>query len=217
MGKENQIKTDSYAKQFIDQPTPYFRKGWKSIELPDPPQDSVSELNQVIKIMKKTTEKQKKEIERHDKRHPPYELEFLEIVGDESKEMKDFIMAVTGQLFTICMYFKNKFKRKRPWQFAKENKIEFPKIKTETGVTPAYPSGHTVTGHFVADLLSRKFPSKKKKLYEFANKVALGRIHKGVHYPSDMESGKVLAKKLMEYYRPPSDGISFKEFFSCFL
>jgi len=217
MAKQNKIKTDSYAKQFVDQPTPFFKKGWKSIELPDYPEDSIEELDEVLAKMRNRTEKEEKEIEKHDKRYPAYELEFLKIINDESDKAKKFIYDLTGQLFTICMYFKNKFNRKRPWQFAKENEIEFPKIKTETGVTAAYPSGHTFTGHFVAEVLARKYPDKRKQLFEFAAKVSDGRIKKGVHYPSDVEGGKLLAKKLMKYYAPSSEGMSFKEFFSNFL
>lgn len=216
MKNKLKIKLDSYAKQFETQPITFFKKGWKDIELPEYPENSKKEVLKVKKMMAETKEHEKDKILKQDKKEPPFELEYLKIIGDESKKNKDFIYTLTGQLFTICLYFKKKFNRERPFQVAKEFNIDFPKVKTETGVTPSYPSGHAFSAYLVAEIISRNYPEKKKELFELAEKTAVGRIKHGVHFPSDIEAGKLLAKKLIKYYKPPTDGMSFKEFFSCF-
>jgi hypothetical protein len=63
------------------------------------------------KMMSEKTKEENKEILKHDKKEPPFELEYLKIVGDKSKDSEDFIYRLTGQLFTICLYFKKKFNK----------------------------------------------------------------------------------------------------------
>jgi hypothetical protein len=216
MKNKLKIKLDSYAEKFEKQPITFFKNGWKEIQLPEYPKDTKKEIMQIKKMMSEKTKEENKEILKHDKKEPPFELEYLKIVGDKSKDGEDFIYRLTGQLFTICLYFKKKFNRERPFQAAKELDIEFPVVKTETGVTPAYPSGHAFSAYTVAEILSKKYPDKKKELFDLAEKIAVGRIKHGVHFPSDIEGGKILAKKLLNFYKPSAEGLSFKEFFSYF-
>lgn len=210
--KDNRVKTDAWAKQFLNQPTPWFKNGWKSIELPKYPKNTKDEIEIILDKKKKTKESEKKDILRRDKRKPPFEYEFLDIIGDRTEEAKDFIATLGGQLFTICLYFKNKFNRPRPYVMAKEYKMDFPKISTETGVTPSYPSGHTLNSYFLAHILSKKYPKKKSELFKLAEEISDGRIQMGVHFPSDIDGGKYLAKELVKYYKKTGD-TTFKEFF----
>lgn len=205
-----EVKTDSYGKSFQNKPTPFFRNGWKEIELPQFT-DSKKEIEIIKKEMKKVTAKEKEQLKNQDKKHPPFELEFLKIVENSNKSYKEWFDNLTDQLFTICMYFKNKFNRKRPYEYAKENEIDYPKIKTETGVTPSYPSGHAMNSFFAAEILAKKHPEYRKELFEYAEKVAHGRVKLGVHYQSDVESGKLLAKKLLPFLK--DNKITFKEYF----
>lgn len=215
MQHTRQVNSSSYGKKFTDKPTPFFINGWKQIELPDYPKKPKKEIDEIIEKNAKLTNKELELIKKQDKKNPPFEFEFLKLVGNKSKDYEEYFDKLTDQLFTICMYFKNKFNRKRPYQVAKESGIEYPKIKTETGVTPSYPSGHAMNSYFVAEILSRKYPEKKKEIFELADQISLGRVQLGVHYPSDIEAGKLLAKKILPYYKS-SDEFSFKEFFSYF-
>jgi hypothetical protein len=213
MQYQRQVNSSFYGKKFTDKPTPFFRNGWKEIELPDFPKKAEKELDEIKEKNAKLTKEEIQKIKKQDRKNPPFEFEFLDLVDNKSKEYKDYIDRLTDQLFTICMYFKDKFKRKRPYQIAKENGIEFPKIVTETGVTPSYPSGHAMNSYFVAEILSRKYPEKKKELFDLAKQISNGRVQMGVHFPSDIEAGKLLAKKILPFYKA-SEELSFKEFFS---
>jgi hypothetical protein len=215
MEKKDKIKIDSYAQQFENQPTTLFKNGWKKIELPEFKKNAKDEVLEIKKMMNNATEKEKQRIKTHDKKEPPFELEFLKIVDADNKKNRDFIYTLSGQLFTICMYFKKKFNRIRPYKEAEKHGIEFPKIKTETGVTPSYPSGHAFNSHFMAEFLSKKFPEKKDELFALADEISRGRLKFGVHFPSDMQAGKILAKKILPFYKT-SEEFSFKEFFSYF-
>jgi len=55
----------------------------------------------------------------------------------------------------------------------------------------SYPSGHATFGYTVAVLLADIFPEKRAALFERADVYAQHRVVMGVHYPSDVEGGRV--------------------------
>lgn len=58
---------------------------------------------------------------------------------------------------------------------------------------PSYPSGHTVTNHVWAHILSELLPQKRAALFARALEIGNHRVDAGVHYPSDVKAGKQLA------------------------
>jgi acid phosphatase (class A) len=66
----------------------------------------------------------------------------------------------------------------------------------------SYPSGHATFGYTVAALLAHMLPEKRVALFERADVYAQHRVVMGVHYPSDVEAGRVagtlIAAQLME-------------------
>jgi len=83
--------------------------------------------------------------------------------------------------------------RIRPYQ-------KWPEIKNLTEVEQesfSLPSGHTVSAHLTAERLSEKYPHLREGLFALAHKISTSRVQGGVHYPSDIEAGKALAKSLL--------------------
>lgn len=64
---------------------------------------------------------------------------------------------------------------------------------------PGYPSGHTVTNHVWAHILSDMMPCQEQALFAQAYAVGLNRVLGGAHFPHDVEAGKKLATYL--YHR----------------
>lgn len=58
---------------------------------------------------------------------------------------------------------------------------------------PAYPSGHTSASRVVAEILGLLFPDRLAALRTRAESIAQHRIEAGVHYPGDVEGGRLLA------------------------
>lgn len=56
-----------------------------------------------------------------------------------------------------------------------------------------YPSGSAVQSYVWAELLAEAVPAKRLDLGARARRAALSRVIGGVHFPSDVESGKTLA------------------------
>ena len=87
---------------------------------------------------------------------------------------------------------KNRFHRLRPYQEHSEVK---PLFQVEQF---SYPSGHSSGSNTMATILGHLFPDKAAALDARADSVGHGRIVAGVHYPSDVEEGKKLAKALTD-------------------
>jgi acid phosphatase (class A) len=87
---------------------------------------------------------------------------------------------------------KKLFARARPW-------VIDPKVQPCVGKpsNDSYPSGHTTSFFTRAGVLAEIFPEKREALFEFAHRAAWGRVHAGVHFPSDLVGGWVLAEPIV--------------------
>ena len=107
-----------------------------------------------------------------------------EIDGITIEEIHEY----QNDIIYIIFFFKNLFNRPRPWQIN-------PKLnhyKTKTAFSPSFPSGHSAQSQYIAKRLSQKYPSKRDKLYEVAEKCGLARVHGGLHFLSDHKFAKFL-------------------------
>ena len=71
-------------------------------------------------------------------------------------------------------------------------------ITTDTHQTPAYPSGHQTQGSLTALAMIDRFPQYEEDFRKMEDMVGRARVLQGVHYPSDNQAGKVLARKLWD-------------------
>jgi acid phosphatase (class A) len=85
-------------------------------------------------------------------------------------------------------YAKMSFKRPRPF-------ITDKKVKKIVNQCPdfSYPSGHSTYVYVIAILLSNMVPERKAAIYARAHQYAYNRVVAGVHYPSDVEAGRISA------------------------
>lgn len=69
----------------------------------------------------------------------------------------------------------------------------------------SYPSGHTSSLFTRAGVLAEIFPEKRTELFAFAHRAAWGRVLAGVHFPSDLVGGWLLAESTVaEIKRSPA-------------
>ena len=66
-------------------------------------------------------------------------------------------------------------------------------------ITRTFPSGHSCGARLVAEYLITKHPDHKEQFLEIAERIGVGRIQAGFHYPSDHVSGIDLALKVFPY------------------
>jgi hypothetical protein len=63
--------------------------------------------------------------------------------------------------------------------------------------SPAYPSGHTCGSMVAAEVLGLIFPKQRATLYAKAESIARNRVLAGVHYPNDLDGGRLLAMQII--------------------
>lgn len=88
---------------------------------------------------------------------------------------------------------KKLFARARPWVVDPSIEPCVPKPTNDS-----YPSGHTSSLFTRVGILAEIFPEKRKALFDFAHRAVWGRVYAGVHYPSDLVGGWMLAEPIVE-------------------
>jgi acid phosphatase (class A) len=96
---------------------------------------------------------------------------------------------VTNDVTTISEADKKYWHIKRPY-------LEDPHVKLlvdPIDSSPAYPSGHTAESRVLAEVLGMLYPGKLATLRARADQIAWHRVEAGVHYPHDLDGGRLLA------------------------
>jgi hypothetical protein len=87
---------------------------------------------------------------------------------------------------------KKLFARARPWVIDARVQPCVGKPSNDS-----YPSGHASSIFTRAGVLAEIFPAKRTELFDFAHRAAWGRVYAGVHYPSDLVGGWLLADSIV--------------------
>ena len=142
-------------------------------------------------------------VEKDEELFKKYDLHFspslFEYAEDNDLDY-DFneLKKIKKEVSNIILHSKFHFNRPRPYQLAEAYNIDLEHMNTESGHTPAYPSGHAAQSRILALLIARDNPEHKEELIAIADDIALSRELGGVHYPSDNDFGKELGDLLYE-------------------
>ncbi|MDP2874777.1 MAG: phosphatase PAP2 family protein [Holophaga sp.] len=97
------------------------------------------------------------------------------------------------ELGPISAAAKTPFQRPRP--FRMDARV-LPCIPPPEGFS--YPSGHALYLFMQAEVLAEIFPGARQALFDYAHRAAWGRILAGVHFPTDLVAGQILAKTFVD-------------------
>lgn len=118
------------------------------------------------------------------------------LVGNGHESRKKDIKKIKKSIKPIITFHKRYFNAARPYQLANLMGVDFEYDDLESAKTPSYPSGHAAQGYYMAEMLSRQYPDCAYELFGLADLIADSRLERGLHLPSDIEAGKLLAQKL---------------------
>jgi hypothetical protein len=120
---------------------------------------------------------------------------FIDLLKENSiEETMNSFFFIDSQTDGLLFFLKDIINRPRPYQLAKYyNYPLYPLIRTDA-MTAAYPSGHALTAFVMSEYYSRKFPSVAVKIKELGEKIANSRELTGIHYPSDTEISREIAR-----------------------
>ena len=193
-------------QEYVDQPTPLIGEGWKTYDMPPPPanssEETLAELAEINCLMQSATDEIKAKTHRQDANDPELEfVQLLEAAGTQlTDDVRELISTAAGELTTICMHFKLLFNRPRPSQlFEVFGTGSSQNMQSAvSGNSPAYPSGHALTGRFIALMLSDLYPFYKKQLMQLGYELGALRVVGGFHFASDFTAGVDLADYLYD-------------------
>ncbi|MBI4802706.1 MAG: phosphatase PAP2 family protein [Elusimicrobia bacterium] len=103
-------------------------------------------------------------------------------------EVKEFFKRLDADAGEAVEVMKDRFRRPRP--FAAYTEVR-PCVKKSR--SHSYPSGHAAYAWLFAAVLGDMIPERRDEFMKKAGDVALDRVIGGVHYPADIEAGKVFA------------------------
>ena len=181
----------------------HIENGWQNIELENPPDNDSKvtrdELVTITNIQAKRTKEDENSIYVSDKMDSFHFREYLNANNLDYSSAE--ITAIIDDVWKVTRTFKNKFNRPRPYQMAEAYNMEFETMHGTSNKTPSYPSGHSCGATLLALYLSKKHPEHKEQFKDIAEKIGVGRIQAGFHYPSDHVSGVDLAFKVFPYLK----------------
>lgn len=143
---------------------------------------------------------------------------FMDTAGlsDELKTCAGSLLAMADRdLQYFVLHYKRRFARARPTQLDPELKI-----RVEVPAHASYPSGHATQGRMssllVAHLIESSDPEQATAVLAFGRGVGRRREWGGVHYPSDTETGWLLAERVLAALMSnPTFSEAFEEASAC--
>ena len=170
----------------------------KSFKSKKPPSNSSFDTMQEIKDLKKIPLNKKFVKENDD-----IEAAFKKTADQQG--IKDYDNKIVGDLLDksrpLIMKLKKHFNRPRPKTIAKKMNIKMEDIEMKSMKTPSYPSGHSVQGVLIGNVLGDKYPKAKSAFKKTAKNISYSRRVAHAHYKSDSKMGEELGNSMYKHIK----------------
>jgi acid phosphatase (class A) len=168
---------------------------------PSPANDSAITRSEIELMLKIQAERTPAEAERASADAAVTIFRFADALGNPEAfvagklpKLEALVRKVTYEEGAVIQAGKRNFDRPRPF-------ILEPRIEPIVAKPPnaSYPSGHTMWARTMGLLLADMLPEYREKIIARSDEYAFNRVVAGVHYPSDVESGKLAATALTAF------------------
>jgi acid phosphatase (class A) len=175
---------------------------FKSILTTAPTIDSQQEKDDLAKVLELQEKRTPEDVKRAQAEVNVTAFAFSDVLGpwfnpDDLPVTAKLMKEVGKEAKAISGEAKDFYGRKRPFQM--DSRVK-PAVVLED--TASYPSGHSTRATVWAIILADMFPEKKDALIARGNQIGDDRVLAGLHFPSDVEAGRVLgaaiAKKFLD-------------------
>lgn len=130
--------------------------------------------------------------------HPSFDEMFLingPLTEDEALFAKTLVERSMRLADRVASFHKKKFARVRPYNA--HSKLQ-PCTFRPTGQT-SYPSSHASNAAIGACVLAKIYPAKAQDILDYGTYLGELRVIAGVHYPSDVRAGQILAQQICDH------------------
>jgi len=145
-------------------------------------------------------------------KHPSLNTKFLHDSDDSVEEVfKKFckesgfnlidwgkIKDIIRDVDVIVLKLKYENNRPRPLHYLRDMSSEELQIKYKK--SPSFPSGHTTIAYFLCDVLSANIPELQQDLQTLAALIGQTRIENAVHFPTDIDYGRLVGETLANLF-----------------
>ena len=97
-----------------------------------------------------------------------------------------------SKLKEVNHFLKEKYRRDRPKHTLCNYSDSYKSINDMDSYS--YPSGHTSQAYFISSIIAEKYPEARSDLENIARLIGQSRIENAVHYPSDVEYGRLVGE-----------------------
>ena len=115
------------------------------------------------------------------------------------KKIKDMLDDVD----TVVLKLKYDNNRPRPIHYLRDADHD---LSVKYKKSPSFPSGHTAIAYFLCDVLSNSIPEISQDLQTLAALIGQTRIENAVHYPTDIEYGRLVGETLASMLNDEESG-----------
>jgi acid phosphatase (class A) len=168
-----------------------------------PPNDSElvkDELNELVDYVNSISDEENKAFLT---RYKAYDRSLSQVITTTFKQRgidvetlcEDIIKDIRNLIFKL-KYF---YQRPRPYQLAQYYKLKLFPFNSFSSSTPSYPSGHTLEACVILNVISDKYPNEYQFCREMIDDVAYSRLYLGVHFPTDNDFAKEVAKEILKH------------------
>lgn len=199
--------TQKWGKEFIPFTklrTHYMARDWKqSFSVPAPPANSSARTKAELEYLQTLVTKRPERLNAIQKEVMVTEFNFgkhnykVLTTSAKYKQTAKLLNATYHDMAAAVFHFKKKYNRVRPSVLAQKLEVNLNTAIVSPG-HPAYPSGHATGTYTIAYILQELDPANAKQYLEDAKRIAENREIAGLHYPSDTEAGRLLARQIAD-------------------
>ena len=117
-------------------------------------------------------------------------------LGLSNTEARSIMDNLHNKINPLILDLKRYWNRARPFQYAYYFDVDFNPMKTTSGHSPSYPSGHTLYASCWKKVVDNKMPELVTETQNIVDTVNQGRMAIGAHFPSDISFSMEIAQYL---------------------
>tara|TARA_Y100000356_G_scaffold21977_1_gene15578 strand:- start:656 stop:1204 length:549 start_codon:yes stop_codon:yes gene_type:complete len=123
----------------------------------------------------------------------------------EENNIEDYDKSIATKLIKdsapVILKLKKHFDRPRPKVSAKKMNISMKDYEMKSMKTPSYPSGHSVQGILIGNVLADKHPKASKAFKKTAENISYSRRVAHAHYKSDSKFGEKIGDAMFKHIK----------------
>lgn len=158
------------------------------------------ELNDIVDYMDSISDEENKAFLT---RYKAYDRSLIQVITTTFKQkgidVEDLCQDVISDIKNLIFKLKYFYQRPRPYQLAQYYKLKLFPYKSYSSDTPSYPSGHTLEAYVILNVIADKHPNQYQFCKEMIDDVAYSRLYLGLHYSSDNDFAKEVAKEILKH------------------